>query len=103
MNGKRNPWEGVALIAFIDEEKMLTAIHKLAPNSTLSPNELQRNSFGKEYRIVFDENARDTVPSTMPGVLPPIKQCQTKMTVCSGGALACMWVARQRGAHIAHC
>lgn len=36
MNGKRNPWEGVALIPFIDERDMLAGIAEHAPNSTLS-------------------------------------------------------------------
>lgn len=36
MNGKRNPWEGVVLISFIDEKDMLDAIATHAPDSALT-------------------------------------------------------------------
>ena len=37
MNGKRNPWEGVTLIPFLDERVMLQAIATFADDSKLSP------------------------------------------------------------------
>jgi 5'-3' exoribonuclease 1 len=38
MNGKRNPWEGVVLIPFIDEVVMLRAIADRCPDSDLTPD-----------------------------------------------------------------
>jgi hypothetical protein len=35
-NGKRNQWEGVVLIPFIDDDKLLTAISAHCPDSALS-------------------------------------------------------------------
>jgi 5'-3' exonuclease len=37
MNGKRNPWEGVTLIPFIDEAAMLAAIKEHCPESRQTP------------------------------------------------------------------
>jgi 5'-3' exonuclease len=36
MNGKRNPWEGVTLIPFIDEAAMLAAIRDHCPDERLT-------------------------------------------------------------------
>jgi 5'-3' exoribonuclease 1 len=46
MNGKRNPWEGVTLLPFIQEEKMMDAIRLYVPDSTLNDEERRRNTFG---------------------------------------------------------
>jgi 5'-3' exonuclease len=56
MNGKRNPWEGVNLLSFINEERLKDAISSHAPDSTLTDEEKQRNSFGHdlEYRKFCD-------------------------------------------------
>ncbi|KAA0160679.1 hypothetical protein FNF28_05378 [Cafeteria roenbergensis] len=69
MDGKKNPWEGVTIIPFIREQRMLKAIADLAPDSTLTPDELKRNSYGKPYDIVRDVTATETLPSPL---LPPL-------------------------------
>ena len=55
MNGKRNPWEGVNLLSFINEERLKGAISGHAPDDTISDDERKRNSFGNdlEYREFF--------------------------------------------------
>ena len=52
MNGKRNPWEGVNLLSFINEERLKSAISQHAADSTISDDEKKRNSYGNdlEYR-----------------------------------------------------
>lgn len=42
MNGKKMSWQGVALLPFIDEQRLLAAVHKIYPE--LTELELARNS-----------------------------------------------------------
>jgi 5'-3' exoribonuclease 1 len=81
MNGKRNPWEAVVLLPFIDSQRLLEAEAMYCAPNTLSPLERQRNSFGKILHSVFDPANLETVPSCNPaiGLLDLIK-CQTKVT-----------------------
>ncbi|KJH50523.1 XRN 5'-3' exonuclease [Dictyocaulus viviparus] len=44
LNGKKNDWEAVVLIPFIDKERLLSAMETKMP--LLSPEEKSRNSFG---------------------------------------------------------
>jgi len=44
LNGKRNDWEAVVLIPFIDERRLLSAMEQ--PKMHLNPEEIQRNSRG---------------------------------------------------------
>jgi len=37
MNGKRNPWEGVNLLPFIDAARMRQALAKHCPPDSLTP------------------------------------------------------------------
>lgn len=46
LNGKKFAWQGVALLPFIDEERLLAAMATKYP--MLSPEEVARNEFGKE-------------------------------------------------------
>ena len=46
MNGKRLPWEAVALLPFIDSKRLLDAV-KLIDTSTLDERERDRNQFGQ--------------------------------------------------------
>ena len=49
--------------------------------STLSAEERKRNSFGVEFVFEYDPTAADTVPSSMPGVFPPIHACGSRAYV----------------------
>ncbi|WFD35299.1 5'-3' exoribonuclease 2 [Malassezia cuniculi] len=49
MNGKKMAWQGVALLPFIDEKRLLEALNKRYPE--LTDDENRRNSFGRN--VVF--------------------------------------------------
>eukprot|EP00005_Dracoamoeba_jomungandri_P010120 CAMPEP_0174266432 /NCGR_PEP_ID=MMETSP0439-20130205/30202_1 /TAXON_ID=0 /ORGANISM="Stereomyxa ramosa, Strain Chinc5" /LENGTH=1547 /DNA_ID=CAMNT_0015353391 /DNA_START=52 /DNA_END=4695 /DNA_ORIENTATION=- len=65
MNGKRNPWEGIALIEFVDQELMLSIISQI-DQSRLTEDEKRRNSFGEAYIYEYNINEEDTYPSPIP-------------------------------------
>ena len=80
MNGKRNAWEGIALIPFIEERRLLDAVSKL-DHSRLSMMEKLRNvRVGDEYIYEYDPDNKDTYPPPLPA-LAPIKECQSKVSV----------------------
>lgn len=54
MNGKRMAWQGVALLPFIDEKRLLDAMAPKYPGLTEEEN--HRNSWGYNVMFVFEEN-----------------------------------------------
>jgi 5'-3' exonuclease len=47
MNGKKNAWEGVVLVQFIDESRLLAAEKKhIDPKTMLNEEERRRNTLG---------------------------------------------------------
>jgi 5'-3' exoribonuclease 1 len=81
MNGKKNPWEAVVLLPFIDSQRLLEAEAMYCAPNTLSPLERQRNSFGNIWQTVYDPANLETVPSCNPAIgLMDITKCQTKVT-----------------------
>lgn len=79
MNGKRNPWEAVVIIPFINEDRLLAAIGTL-DQSTLTAQEKLRNSLGNDTVYSYDEGSMDSYPSTMPH-FPNIECCNSKMDI----------------------
>ena len=80
MNGKRNSWEGIALIPFIEERRLLDAVNKL-DHTRLSMLEKLRNvRVGDEYIYEYDPNNRDSYPAPLPGFVG-IVECQSKVSV----------------------
>ncbi|KAL4402054.1 5'-3' exoribonuclease 2 [Malassezia pachydermatis] len=53
MNGKKMAWQGVALLPFIDEKRLLTALHKRY--GQLTKDEVRRNSFGRNVLFVNED------------------------------------------------
>ncbi len=47
LNGKRAAWQGVALLPFIEETRLLTALEKSYPH--LTAEEIKRNSLGTDF------------------------------------------------------
>ena len=63
MNGKRNPWEGVNLLPFIDERRLKKAIADFCPPRSLTADERSRNSFGNVLIFSHDAANQDVYPS----------------------------------------
>jgi 5'-3' exoribonuclease 2 len=54
MNGKKMLWQGVALLPFIDQQRLLTAIATVLPS--LSDDEKRRNTRGRDVIFVHEHN-----------------------------------------------
>lgn len=54
LNGKKFAWQGVILLPFIDEKRLLTAMEKKYP--LLSEDERSRNSHGREVLLLSDRH-----------------------------------------------
>lgn len=47
-NGKRNSWEAVVIVPFIDENRLLSAINNIDRSKEFTPEEHKRNELGEE-------------------------------------------------------
>ncbi|RHY53257.1 hypothetical protein DYB38_006712 [Aphanomyces astaci] len=81
MDGKRNAWEGVNILPFIDASRLVDAIHLHCPEADLTDAERRRNRPGTAYVFKHDLGAMDTLPSTLPGVLDDIACCHSSVQV----------------------
>ncbi|XP_047138728.1 5'-3' exoribonuclease 1 isoform X1 [Hydra vulgaris] len=80
LNGKKQQYEAVVLIPFIDEKRLLDA---MAQNyDQLTEEEKSRNTFGNAYEFMYDENLNLTYPSSHPG-LNDITPCKVKQVEIS--------------------
>jgi 5'-3' exoribonuclease 1 len=77
-DGKKNPWEAVVLLDFIDEVKLLQAEALHCPADKLSQVERNRNVFGKVLTCLFAPGNTDTYFSCNPEFgLPDIHCCNS--------------------------
>ena len=83
MNGKRNPWEGVNLLSFINEERLKSAVANHAPDSTLTSDEIERNSRGNdlEYRYDVTELKPFLAPHADKTSFPDLMATQSKVRI----------------------
>lgn len=55
MNGKKMTWQGVALLPFIDEDRLLGSMQPRYPK--LTEAEVERNKWGNNLLLVSDDNS----------------------------------------------
>ncbi|TYZ64034.1 hypothetical protein PybrP1_011892 [[Pythium] brassicae (nom. inval.)] len=82
MEGKRNAWEGVNLLPFIDAALLKRAIAQHCPDDLLTPAERARNTLKRlPLRITHDASVDETLASSLPGVpgFPDVPHCHTRV------------------------
>ncbi|KAK7749459.1 exonuclease II Exo2 [Cytospora paraplurivora] len=73
MNGKKQDWEAVIKIPFIDEKRLLDA---MAPkNEELSEDEKNRNGFDVPIKFTYSSEYDFIYPSSLVGIFPDIPHC----------------------------
>jgi 5'-3' exoribonuclease 1 len=95
LNGKKQDWEAIVKIPFIDEKRLLSTMKsafvlcpvsvgpqraRIAREGRLSPEEQKRNGFGHSWRFILDpDGEQHHYPSSMPGFFPDIVKCAARM------------------------
>ena len=94
MNGKKQEWEAIVKIPFIDEGRLLQAMerafssvvpmhspltHRQGKGRKLSEEEQRRNSFGTSLSFSFRPGPPTVYPSSLPGSFPTLFRCQCLM------------------------
>jgi 5'-3' exoribonuclease 1 len=73
MNGKKQDWEAVVKIPFIEEKRLLAAM--ATKDNLLSDDENHRNSFGASLKFAYSPDLDYIYPSSMPGYFPDLEHC----------------------------
>ena len=82
MNGKKNPWEGVNLLPFIEINLLLDTIKQYAPDDDLTDAEKRRNRVGEIFYYTFDLTATETVEAPHKNIgLTDIVKCNSRVTI----------------------
>ncbi|KAH6913536.1 exonuclease II [Coprinopsis sp. MPI-PUGE-AT-0042] len=77
LNGKKQDWEAIVKIPFIDEQRLLRAM--ASREHRLTPGERKRNSWGESTRFYYGDGEPTLYPSSLPGFFPPIYRCTCVM------------------------
>ncbi|KAF5374511.1 hypothetical protein D9615_009091 [Tricholomella constricta] len=77
LNGKKQDWEAIVKIPFIDEVRLLKAM--AAREHRLTPEEKQRNSYGTSTKFSHSAGEPTLYPSSLPGFFPPLYRCTCHM------------------------
>ena len=81
MDGKKNPWEAVVLLGFIDEKRLFESEAIYCKAEMLTDDEKARNKFGAVLTHRFDPKVFTTYFSCNPEIgLPDITKCQSEVT-----------------------
>lgn len=80
-NGKKQSWEAVVKIPFIDENRLLAALNKR--DGLLTTEERNRNAFGTSVRVTHEEGRDEFHASPLPGVFPDIVHSKAKLQAFS--------------------
>nr|CCA20056.1 5'3' exoribonuclease 1 putative [Albugo laibachii Nc14] len=90
MEGKRNDWEGVTVLPFIDIEQLRAAILEHCPMDQLTEAECKRNRLQLHaLKIVHDSKALETVKSSLHGKsgFPDIAPCHSRVEKYSAASI----------------
>ncbi|KAG0217461.1 5'-3' exoribonuclease 1 [Mortierella sp. NVP41] len=79
MNGKKQDWEAIVKIPFIDQDRLLAAMK--SKEHLLTAEEAERNQTGESAVFTRDESLSETYPSPLPSFFPDIKDCKCKRSV----------------------
>ena len=77
LNGKKNSWEAVVKIPFIDEDRLLRALS--AREGGLNTEERNRNKNRHAKSFVYDKSLNYTYPSSIPDFLPDLPGNHTRV------------------------
>ncbi|GAA6005367.1 hypothetical protein JCM11491_002675 [Sporobolomyces phaffii] len=77
LNGKKQDWEAIVKIPFIDEERLLKTMATRAPRLTKEEND--RNSFGDSWSFKYDDDLDETYPTSLPGFFPDLVHNHTRL------------------------
>ncbi|SGY47624.1 BQ5605_C001g00550 [Microbotryum silenes-dioicae] len=75
LNGKKQDWEAIVKIPFIDEKRLLATMATREPR--LTNEERKRNSFGDSWRFNYDQKRDAVYASSLPGFFPDLYNCHT--------------------------
>ncbi|KAJ4339244.1 exonuclease II Exo2 [Didymella glomerata] len=74
MNGKKQDWEAVVKIPFIEEDRLLKAM--ATKEHLLTPDEKSRNSYGVSLKFTYSKDVDFVYPSSLPGIFPDLPNCK---------------------------
>ncbi|KAI1311888.1 hypothetical protein EDD11_003289 [Mortierella claussenii] len=78
MNGKKQDWEAIVRIPFIDQDRLLKAMK--SQEHLLTDEEVERNGTGESTVFTRDESLTETYLSPLPSFFPDIKDCKCKQS-----------------------
>ncbi|KAJ7472590.1 exonuclease II [Mycena latifolia] len=73
LNGKKQDWEAIVKIPFIDEARLLSAMQ--SREHRLTAEEQRRNSYGTSTKFMYNQGEPTHYPSSLPGFFPPLYRC----------------------------
>ncbi|KAF8754092.1 hypothetical protein RHS01_06453 [Rhizoctonia solani] len=76
MNGKKQEWEAVVKVPFIDQKRLLSSMATL--EHRLTEEEKRRNTWGMSIKFSWTKDVKE-YPSPSPGFLPILPRCQCRM------------------------
>ncbi|SNX82446.1 probable KEM1 - multifunctional nuclease [Melanopsichium pennsylvanicum] len=74
LNGKKQDWEAVVKIPFIDEKRLLETLDKR--EIYLGIEERKRNGIGHSREFTYNEQEEIFFPSSLPGTFPDLVHCR---------------------------
>lgn len=77
LNGKKQDWEAIVKIPFIDEKRLLAAMR--SREHQLTADERRRNASGTSTKFIFNPEEPTVYPSSLPGFFPTLQRCMCRM------------------------